>query len=301
VSQTLDMLFGVTGQSLYYDAPEGRPFSITSSTVYENSTGDDGTAETATTGAAAVETNLSTTFDADSGVGQADARICNVTATTSAKIGQTYIATNALGERDMVEIIAISSGAFVVGREPLQNAYANGDAFVSTRITHALDSTWVAASTNISGDFDPNPRYRWRLVYVVASVTYVADVYFDLLRYAGRHDVSPVDVDRRAPGWMNRAAHNHREDQGRALIDEACRVVKFDLYNLSTPDQSVRNREAMNELVTLKAIELVDTNELTTRRYDERLAQLIANAKVVVSKDSTGAASPADMRPIWRR
>jgi hypothetical protein len=301
VSGVQDILYGVTGQLLYFDAPEGRPSSIVSSTVYENSAGDDGTTESATTGSAAVETNPNTTFDAASGDGQADPRVCNITATTGVAMGRPYRATNAAGEFDIVEVAAVASGASVTARQPLKNAYTTGDAFVSTRITHAIDSTWVAAKANLSGAFDPNPKYRWRIVYVVGGVTCAIDRYFDLLRYAGRHDVTALDVDRRMRGWLDRLASEDREDQGRTIIDEAYQIVKFDLYNLSLPDQSIRNREILNELVTLKAVELIDGAEKSEKNYADRLSQFIAWGKTSVSKDESGAAGPIDVRPLWRR
>lgn len=300
--QTIDLLYAVTGQSLYFDAPEGRASSVTSSTVYENASGDDGATEAATTGSAAVETNPNTTTDGDAGPGALDEeREVSLTSATGVAVDREYLLTNEDGAAERVLVQAIDSTNVVTLRNPLQVFHAAGATFQSTRITHAVDSTWIAASANISNEFDPNPRYRWRLVYVVASVAYAHDLYFDVLRYAGRHDVSPIDVDRRSPGWLERLGTNDRLAQGRVIIDEAYQVIKFDLYNLSTPDQSIRNREVVNELVKLKAIELVDNTDASAKRYESRLAQLIANAKVVTSKDSTGAASPADPHPIWRR
>lgn len=286
--QAIDLLFNVTGQSLYFDCPEGRPSSVTSSTVYENTTGDDGTAETATTGTAAVETSPNTTFDAASGDGQADPTQCNLTATTGCTPGRVFLATNALLQSERIEVAAVSSGAYVLSREPLANSYTTADTFVSTRVTHAIDSTWVASTSNISGDIDPNAKYRWRLVYVVASVTYVHDVYFDLLRYPARHDVSPIDVDRKFPGWLDRLPTYYRDDQGRTLIDEAHREIKYDLYNELKADQSIRNREVMNELVILRAGMLVDPSEVNERRYHDRFAQILRFAKVPMST-TTGA------------
>jgi hypothetical protein len=298
---TQDILFGITGQSLVFDAPEGRASSVVSSTVYESFSGDTSTAEGATTGSAAVDTNPATTFDAASGDGQANPRKCNLTATTGIVVGRPYRATSATGEVDIVEVTAIAAADYVIVREPLKNAYTSADTFVTTRIAHAIDSTWVAASDNLSPAFDPNPRYRWRLVYVVSSVTCVHDLYFDLVRYAGRHDVSPVDVDRRAPGWLDRLPDGYEEDQGRALIEEAYQAIKFDLYNFAIPDQSLRNREAVNELVKLKAIAMVDANETTERRYNDRMQQLIAGGKVNVSKSASGAASPGDSLSKWSK
>ena len=301
MSQAIDILFGVTGQSLYFDCPEGRPSAVTSSTVYENTTGDDGTAESATTGSAAVETSPNTTFDAASGDGEANPNQCNLTATTGCAIGRVYLATNATLESERVEVTAISSGAHVLAREPLKNSYTTADTFVSTRVTHAIDSTWVADTSNISAEIAPNQRYRWRLVYVVNSVTYVHDAYFDLLRYAARHDVTALDVDRKFPGWIDRLPTYYREDQGRTLIDEAHREIKYDLYNELKGDQDIRNREVINELVILRAGMLLDPSEVNERRYHDRFAQIIRFTKVPMSSGSGAGAAMAAPTFIWSK
>lgn len=300
-ASTIDLVFGVTGQTLVFDCPEGRPSSVVSSQLFESGTGDDGTAEVALTGAATIEATPVTTFDADSGVGQGDPRFCYLTTTAGVAIGQRYLATNAYGERDFVEAAAISSGAHVVARQPLENAYTGGDSFVTTRISHALDTTWIADAGNISSAFAVNSRYRWRLVYVVAGKTYVHDPGVDLLRYQGRHDVVGLDVDRRSPGWLDRLGESNREDQGRAVIDEAFEALKFDLYNMATPDQGIRNREAVNNLVKLKAIAMVDRTEQAAAEYAVQLDKLIAHGKTATAVDETGASAIADIRPFWRR
>lgn len=300
-SQTIDVLFDVPSQSLHFDAPEGRPSAVTASSIYESAAGDDSTVEDATSGSPSIEATPNTTIDADSGPGQSDERRANVASTSGAAVGRVYLLTNAAGEKDWAEVAAISSGAYVVARDPLQNAYASGDTLQTTRISQPLSTSWCAEVGNISGSFDPNPRYRWRLRYTVSSVEYVHDLYFDLVRYAARHDVTPIDVDRRAPGWMQRVATFHREDQGRSLIDEAWVEVKFDLYSMSTPDQSIRNREVVNELVKLKAIALVDRTDVSAKAYGDRLSQLIAWGKAATDKDGSGAGSAADIRPLWRR
>lgn len=301
MAATQDILFGVTGQSLVFDAPEGRPSSVTSSTVYESTVGDDGTAESATTGSAAVDSSPNTTFDAASGDGQANPRKAYLTATTGIVRGRRYQATNALGEIDVVEVSGIVSADYVTTRSPMKNAYAASDTFVTTRIAHALSSSWIADQQNLSAPFDPNPRYRWRLVYVVGGVTHVHDLYFDLLRYAGRHDVSPLDVDRRAPGWLDALPDGYEEDQGAALIDEAYQAIKFDLMNFALPDQALRNREAVNELVKLRAVAMVLPTEPNERRYADRVQQLIAGGKVQVSSSSGGAAAPGEILSKWSK
>jgi len=78
-----DIVYGVTGQTVYFDAPEGRPSSVTSVEVFLWDVSDDDTAEAAV-GSGSVETNPNTTIDAASGYGQTDARVLNVAATTGA-------------------------------------------------------------------------------------------------------------------------------------------------------------------------------------------------------------------------
>ena len=297
---TIDLLFAVTGQSLYFDAPEGRASSVTSSTVYENTSGDDGTAVSATTGSAAVETTPNTTFDALSGDGQTDPRKCNLTATTSTAVGRVFLATNATLEKEWIEVAAIASADYIIAKEPLRNAFTTADTFVSTRITHAISSTWVADASYISAEFTPNPRYRWRLVYVVSSVTYVHDLYFDLLRYAGRHDVTPMAVRQKFPQWLDSLPTYDREDQGAALIADAYQELKWDLYQELKPDSSFRNREVVNDLVALKAAELGGMDG-AAERYKNRFAQLVHWTKVPFSVDAGAGARKVPALPLWRR
>src|SRR4030067_1300294 len=64
------LLFGETGQSLVWDAPEGRASAVNSVQVWRALTGDLGTAETATTGSASID-SANTTVDANSGASSA--------------------------------------------------------------------------------------------------------------------------------------------------------------------------------------------------------------------------------------
>jgi hypothetical protein len=308
VIENLDIIYSVTGQSLAFDCPEGRPSSVTSSTVFENDDGDDGTAEVATTGSAAIETNPDTTFDAASGDGQGDPRICSLTATTGIALRRRYLATNADLETEWVDVIAVDSAASATARHPLSNAYTTADTFESTRITHAVDSTWVADKNNIS-PAQPYPRYRWRLEYVVASVTYVQQVYFDLVRYSGTTTVTGPDVDRAFPwlGWMHRMTSEDREDVGARVIAEAYRQVKIDLMQASKADQAARNREVMEDLVVHKAAALSvrpdepGVVEFLEAKYQTRYNNFIVTPKLKFDADGSGAARPSHSSPVWRR
>lgn len=301
----------MTGQSLVFDAPEGRASSVTSVTVFEATTDDDGTSEAATTGSAAVETNPNTTFDAASGDGQADPRKCNLTATTGITAGRRYLATNTTGEKELVEVAEIASADYVIARNPLRNAYVSTNTFVSTRISISIDSTWVAAETNISQWLTPNPRYRVRWVYVVGGVTYVHATFFDLVRYRGDHTVVGLDVDRRFPGWLDSLPTQHREDQGAAIIAEAYRLVKLDLYHHGKADQMARNMEVIDHLVVLRAFAnsvqaqvasggSMDVAAWALGQYQGELQHLIAQPKIEFDVSSGGASTTVTPLPVWR-
>lgn len=313
MKRDLDILFEVTGQSLYWDAPEGRASSVVSSEVFPVTSGDDDTAESATTGSAAVETNPNTTFDATSGAGQTNPRKCNLTATTGIAVGRRYLATNATGEREWVEVTEIASADYVIARYALANSYASADSFVSTRITHAIDSTWVAAEENLTDRTDPNPGWRWRLVYVVGGVTYAHDIYFDLVRYPGVTAVSGVDVDRLSPGFLDWLPTNYREDQGQALIAEAYDEVSDDLMAAGVADQQLKSK-VRDRLVRRKTLVLVakahfmaggdgaEKLELAERDYSALLERLVTvTARANQGTDDSGAAHAVNAGNIWRR
>lgn len=299
-SQTQDIVFGVAGQSLVLDAPEGRPSSA-SVTVFENFVGDDGTAELATSGAVAIEAAPNTTVDATSGRGEADARRCALAATTGIVPGRVYLATNDVLERELVEVVSIAAGDSVIARHPLENTYPVGSLFQTTRMSIAMDAAWMADTANISAELSPHARYRVRWVYTVAGVQYVHDTYFDLLRYAGRHDVAPRDVDLEFRGWVMSLPTDYREDQGRALIEEAYRQVKLDLYGELLPDQGVRNRELLNALVIAKAGLMVFPGTAAEDKYKDRFAKLVRSNQVPVSQGSGAGAAPVPALPAWRR
>ncbi|HUR48209.1 MAG TPA: hypothetical protein VMY88_01580 [Acidimicrobiales bacterium] len=310
MTETQDILFGVTGQSLVFDAPEGRATGTPVVSVFENEAGDDTTAEVATTGAAAVETNPNTTLDASAAALQ---QTIPLTATTGCTRGRRFRVTNATGEWEDVEVKQVTSGDSVVVRLPLQNAYASADTFVSTRIAIAVDSTWVADRNNISDSLDPNPRYRVRWQYVVSSVTYVRYTYCDLVRAAGQYDVNGLDVDRAFPGWLENLPTYDREDQGANLIKEAFRQVKLDFYAQKKADQMARNIEVVNDLVLHRAVVQGEMAKVIAgggspeavkqarELYQARLLGLIAFPKIPFATDSGGAGTKVAGAPMWRR
>jgi len=308
-----DIVFGVTGQTLYFDAPEGRPSSVTSVAIFRWDVSDDDTAESAA-GSGSVETGPSTTIDAASGWGQTDPRVLYVTATTNAVIGRTYLVTGADGFKEWFTVAEIDSANSLTAQHPLHNAYAASDTVQSTRIQATVDSTWVADETNLTTDVvGPNPMYRVRWVYVVNSVTYVADSYFNLVRYVGAHGVRPQDIEAMLPGWLDSLPADHRNTQGRALIDEAYRGVKLDVRKIDLAASGLAESEVVDELVRYKMVALgeyakflaggssADAVQLSRKTYQEQLDSLLRIVSRVPVRNETGAATAIVAGSISRR
>jgi len=310
---TQEIYYNVTGQVLYYDAPEGKPSSMSNPEVFPNATGDDGTAEDLWS-SVALSNTPDATVDVTSGAGETDPRKVNLTATSGVDIGGVYLLTGASGEREWVEVVEISSGAWVIARNPLHNSFAVSSTFETTRISGSINATWVADSGKISDDLNPAPGYRVRWIYVYDSRTYVKDTYFDMVRYKASHNVTPIDMVKFFPGWKNILPTYHQEDNGRSIIGEAYQQLKFDLYSHGLPDEMARDREAVDELVKFKARELLlfqrffetgqgaEMAEEGKLQYQTRLDSLITiTAKVPFASGTGGSATQIEVPSIWSR
>lgn len=305
-----DIVFDATGQSLYFDVPEGRPSSVTSCSVFRWDVSDDDIAESAI-GTPAVETNPATTLD---GAAASLAQSIPLTATTGIAVDRRYLITSAAGVKEWVEVESVTSAVSVAIKHPLLNTYASADTFQSTRITAAVDATWIADETNLTtDDVGPNPMYRARWVYVVGGVTYVADSYFNVVRYAARHGVQAQDMDSLVPSWLDTLPTDHRADQGRKLIDDAYREVRIDLHQVDLAASSVAESEIVDELVRLKCVESGEwakfyagsgdsqRAEVASRRYQTRLDALVRIVSRIPVRDNTGAATPVVAVGLTRR
>jgi hypothetical protein len=316
VSRTTQRVpFDVTGTLVYHDCPEGRPSSVTSMQVFAWDVADD--TALAAIGSGAVESNPNTTLDAAAGVGQTDPRLIPVTATTGFLVGRTYLITAADGNSEWFECLEVDSGNSVTARHPLHNAYASADTVKSTRITATIDPDWVSDEDNLSDPNDPNPGYRVRLVYVVASVTYVRDTYFDLVRYPSGHGVTGLDIDLMMPGWLNRLPTDYKRDQGKRLIDEAHRAVQLDLAAIWRNDAALANAAVTDELVKYKTVELGEwarvmsggqadnlgvreRYDLATARYADRFKTLVSPLDKQPTRTAAGGAAKRPPATVQR-
>jgi hypothetical protein len=319
-----EILFGVTGQSIYYDAPEGRASAISSVTVYVSTNDDDGSTESATTGSASVA-GPNTTLSGTHSIG---ATSLTVTSGTGIARGRRYLLTSTTGEREWVEVKSVSGTALEV-RQPLKNDFADASTLQDCRITIAVDSTWVADKSNISDILYSSDRatvqevardwpvggagYRVRWVYTVAGETCVGVSFADLVRYQAKNLVTPIDVDRRFPNWLDRLPTDYQEDQGQALIDEAFAAIKMDALGDAQVVRRIRDTQVIRELTIHRANVLAQeaalfnggTNAEQVKAahdlYQQRYDLLIREPKVPMDQTGGGSSSQATRLPAWRR
>lgn len=319
--RNLELIFGLAGQTLYFDPPEGRPSGMPTVRVLSTETDDDGTAESATTGACSVDA-VNTTLN---GAVVEGAKSLVVTSGTGVTKGRRYLVTDTDGDSELVEVIAVTGPTVHVTR-PLLNDYATGSMFVGTRISIAVDTTWASRTDKITDVLgyvwrttadtpDEHPPaasgYRARWSYTVVDAT-ISVSYLDLVRYRAKSLVSPLDVDRRIPGWIDRLPIDYRRDQGAGLIAEAFHTLKMDALADAKLLRRIRDTQVISELVMYRAnllavhasvlagggsAQMIKVAEdLFTQRYE----QLLREPKVPVDNTGGGSNGQGTKLPIWR-
>jgi hypothetical protein len=313
MTETLDIQFDQTGQEVYYDVPEGRPSSVSGVQVWRDVEADTNDEEDAL-GPPSVD-SVNTTFDATAGAAAANPTKCPLTATTNIVAGRRYLATASTtsGAKEWVEVERIVSADAVYGRTPLVGEYVVGDAFQGTRISASLLSAWVSDRDNLSNPTDPRPAYRAVWSYVVAGVTYRAVTYFNLTRYPFHLSLNGQDLDRMSRGALGRLHPDDVRGAGAALLREASRLVRLDLWERELTPSAQRNNDVLNELIGLRALWKIEEDhfmmgggnepqlERSERRYWDRVQALLGEPKVRSQVSADGAAALPDRRPVGRR
>jgi hypothetical protein len=321
-----ELLLSVAGQSLTYDPPEPfRPSGTPTVTVYAGQA-DDGTATvSATTGAASVD-SVNTTTTAAAYVGDTSIAVTSATSITRGK--RLLLTDTDTGEFQWNEVMGVAT-LTVTLRYPLTSDFASGATVQGTRISISVDDTWAATAANLtdalgdpddirfsssSADIAPGAAgYRVRWSYTVNSIATLGVSYFDLVRYHGKSLVTPLDVDRTFPGWIDRLPPDYRADQGLGLIEEAFRAVKMDALTDSQLVRRIRDTQVLGELVRYRANLLAmqadvfagrrDVTALTVAQdaYDKRYVQLLREPKVSVDQTGGGSHGEAIRLPAFRR
>lgn len=320
-----EILFAIAGQSFFYDVTEGRPDAGASVAVYLSTNSDIAGPELATTGALVLDP-CDTTLTADAGAGTQTFVLDDV---TNVKRGRRYLVTAADGMTTWVDVAGVTSGTSTVTvRRPLSYTFATGATFQSTRISIAVDPTWGADQSRISDILgvtwrtDREPRTEWlaayagyriRWAYSVDSVATIGVSFADLVRYSAKNFVTPLDVDGRFPGWIDRLPIDNQADQGAGLVVQAFYALKLDALGDDQALRRIRNTEILRELVIYRANLIAaenhvlagsgsrDASDLARKLYGERYDQLLREPKFQTDSTGAGDSSQARKLPLFRR
>lgn len=294
-----EIAFGVAGQDLLLLVPDVLPASVTSVNIHAYDA-DDATISTTATSPAIDST--STTLSSAGGDGTSYPNQIVVASASGIIKGRTYKLTSTTGVSEWVVPIAIS-GTTLTLRHNLANAFPTSSTLRSTYLTAVIPDSWAASQNNLT---DPGKRtgYRVRWTFVDSDgETRIAQTTASLVRYTTTNPVTPMGVDARFPGWIERLPTDYRADQGMALIDQAFEAVRLDLLQEGISDHAYRDPSSLAELVIHKTVEIsaeVDmryggANEVALKSardgYTERLARVVRQRAADV-QSSTGGATP---------
>lgn len=315
VTATQELLFGVTGQSFILDAPEPVS-SVNTVSVFEIYADDTTEAEQATTGAASRLISAAST-NAAAGPSQGDQTRIPVASVTNMIPGRRYSLASGVGagEWEVFELASYETG-YLYARHPLVNDYASGSIVADLRWSISASSTWVADVNNISSNATPNARYRveWD-VELATGERRIYETNADLVRHASTVPVTPIDVVAAYGGWLDLLGPDDRKTQGRRLIVEAARLLKFDLFRRGIADQATRNTEVRAALIIARTIYLsleeqaragavaLDQVEAARLQYDSMLKGLADTPVLALDKTGGGGATTTTGRSmsLWRR
>lgn len=252
MSRTTEAItFAITGQTVSYRCPQGRPTSATFKVFHEWA--DDNT--TAEFSGSALVTLPSTTLGGLAGPSETDPQklLISDPLVASSFLTTTKYLISEDSQQEWFQPIQVT-GTYLRARHPLKNSYTTAATIVSTTITAAIDATFVAAIQNLSDLSDPNPGYRVRWEILVGGVTVVAYSYFDLVRTPVTYGVDLDDLNARAPGLHDSMPLEYRTEQGRPLLDAAWLAVQSKMQSLRIDTDAFRDDQAVDELVILKSL-----------------------------------------------
>jgi hypothetical protein len=254
--------FNVLGQTLSYRVLEGRPTAATFD-VFRDYMLDNGTAEFS--GTATID-SVNTTVSATSGAGQADPQKLSLTSTAAIVVGTKYLLVESQ-KTEWVEPVEVTA-TYIRCRHPIASSFTTSATLVGTKITAAVNATWVTNLAKMSNTYEPAPDFRVRWAYTVAGVALSNYSFFDLVRQAISHHVDIDDINARAPGLRDKLPIEYQTENGRPLVDAAWRCVRADLYASKLSIDAMRDSEGLDELVILRALTILGEGGWAPPRLD---------------------------------
>lgn len=314
--QYQEITFKDPGQLFVFDPPDGRAGLTPAPSVCVY----DGKQTVAATAGACTVDPVETRLHGDALAG---ARAIRVTSTDGLVRGGRYLMTKPEGDREWLDVVAIDDGKLVL-KHPLIHRYAGNATIVGCRLSIGVDPAWAATAANLSevaGRGRGLAGYLLRWTYTVGGFEITGISFADLVSCRSEQLVTPLDVERRFPGWIAGLPPEHRENQGADFIAEAFRAVRIEAVGDAHAQRKIRDAHVLRELVNLRThVSRIEhdvihgerrSGELTlaeeryhacyTRLVDETAQPDGATPSPSLSLSLSLPAKPGRRRSLWRR
>lgn len=171
------VLYNVTGRTLTFEAPQGRPSANGTVVLYDPRYDRTASAATIVSGTATLK-SVSTTVTTASGVSSANKRRVTCTPPAAMLVDDWVRLTNALGQSEYVQVAAKSTTYFDVHDDLVYDYTATASDTITSAVmtSPAIPPTFVQSTTNIYDDF----YAEW--TYTVAGISYTERSRFDIVR-----------------------------------------------------------------------------------------------------------------------
>lgn len=306
--QRQQLVYNQTSQTLELPYPpewrEGVPSSGTYK-VYETRDDLDGTEELS---GSVTTDSVNTTFDANSGFGQASNRQrANLTATTSIAVGRFYLATTTNSQTELIKVAAINSGNYVDAESWLKYDYVSTNTFKGLRQYFTIDSTFIADETKIN-----RPENPWRVLwtYTLNGVTQQTWTEFDVVRTDKQHNLTAQDLYELWPDYEHEEWLSNRGQNFLGQIDGAWDRMQFDLAKFGVTLDQVRDHNGQDELhrqclrlvlaeagIAPPGFSVPEWTDRMERRYQGDLTTL--KERILIDKTRSGSGAQTGARKLW--
>lgn len=259
---TPTLTLGVADQTLELRFPSGRPTAATFD-VLRALADDDSAPEFF--GTAALDP-VNTTASAAAGPARSDPQRIDLASTAGVSTSRKYLLTSS-ALREYVTPVEVGS-TYIRVRHPLQNDYPIGATLEGTTVIATVPTPWISDISKLSDLSDTYPDYRVRWTVSYAGSTSVLYSFFDVVRGVVGCGVDIDDINGRAPGLHDSIPAEYRAEDGRPLVVAAWRAVRAHLQACGIDIAAVRDGEALDELVILRALRLLAEGGWTPKNID---------------------------------
>jgi hypothetical protein len=319
------LVSGQLGQTVEFYPPEdeliaaGAPVAGATYAAYLGTDSDEATPQFS--GSATLDSTV-TTVDQASGYGQANPSRLFLASTTNFVVGARYLVTSSLGHRHLVRPRTVGAD-YIDLDEDLQETFGSGDSVVGVRHVFTVDPTFIAdtskinvygAPTPLSSSGQENaPPYRIRWTYTLGSAEQqIAWTSFDVSRKRFKTGVSLDDIRPQVPGYIWREWAEKRGDQFDEQIEEALRLLRFDIRMAGYDPDRIEDPEIAARLHVQRAICVIATGfeaeagtvsdwlRMQLDTYQKMFQQALGTGlRTWIDTGSSGAVNPAPARQLW--